>query len=306
MCGWSCPPGWTGGAAGSGGAATRPARRRWRCWPGCGRRGRVIPGARMLTVGDWLAHWLVTRTATAPSTVRGYAAHVRLYLTPVPGGGAAGRADRRAGAGDVHRDHPPAPRPGHAGLGRHLDPDPRHPAGRAERRDPPRAAHARTRPPSAELPRARRPRAVVWTPYRIEQWRRTGERPPVAVWTAAQTAQFLRRDRGAPAVCRLPSDRAARAAPRRGRRAALVRYRPGRQDRGDLPAAAAIRRAPGDLPAQDPAQQPGHRLGPHDRRGAARSPRPAAAPRPPPTGPATGTAGSCSPTSTATRWPRTG
>src|SRR6516225_12086024 len=44
----------------------------------------------------------------------------------------------------------------------------------------------------AELPRARRPRAVVWTPYRIEQWRRTGERPPVAVWTAQQTAQFLR------------------------------------------------------------------------------------------------------------------
>jgi len=44
----------------------------------------------------------------------------------------------------------------------------------------------------AELPRARRPRAVVWSPYRVEQWRRTGERPVVAVWTAAQTAQFLR------------------------------------------------------------------------------------------------------------------
>ena len=33
---------------------------------------------------------------------------------------------------------------------------------------------------------------MVWTPYRIEAWRRTGERPAVAVWTAAQTAQFLR------------------------------------------------------------------------------------------------------------------
>jgi hypothetical protein len=41
-------------------------------------------GARMLTVGDWLAHWLVSRTATAPSTVRGYAAHVRLYLVLPP------------------------------------------------------------------------------------------------------------------------------------------------------------------------------------------------------------------------------
>jgi len=39
----------------------------------------------MLTVGDWLAHWLVSRTATAPSTVRGYAAHVRLYLAPYLG-----------------------------------------------------------------------------------------------------------------------------------------------------------------------------------------------------------------------------
>src|SRR5712692_11443976 len=43
----------------------------------------------------------------------------------------------------------------------------------------------------AELPRARRPRAAVWTPGRVEHWQRTGERPPVAVWTAAQTAQFL-------------------------------------------------------------------------------------------------------------------
>ena len=40
---------------------------------------------RVLTVGDWLAQWLVSRTATAPSTVRGYTAHVRLYLTPYLG-----------------------------------------------------------------------------------------------------------------------------------------------------------------------------------------------------------------------------
>ena len=32
---------------------------------------------------------------------------------------------------------------------------------------------------------------MVWTIARTEHWRRTGERPPVAVWTAAQTAQFL-------------------------------------------------------------------------------------------------------------------
>ena len=33
---------------------------------------------------------------------------------------------------------------------------------------------------------------MVWTPARVEQWQRTGDRPAVAVWTAAQTAQFLR------------------------------------------------------------------------------------------------------------------
>jgi integrase len=43
----------------------------------------------------------------------------------------------------------------------------------------------------AELPRARRPRAVVWTSERIEHWQRTGEHPAMAVWTAAQTAHFL-------------------------------------------------------------------------------------------------------------------
>src|SRR6516225_9264815 len=42
------------------------------------------PGG-VITVGDWLAHWLVSRTSPAASTVRGYAAHVRLYLGPYLG-----------------------------------------------------------------------------------------------------------------------------------------------------------------------------------------------------------------------------
>ncbi len=32
---------------------------------------------------------------------------------------------------------------------------------------------------------------MVWTPYRVGQWRRSGERLSVAVWTTAQTAKFL-------------------------------------------------------------------------------------------------------------------
>jgi hypothetical protein len=39
----------------------------------------------VVTVGDWLAHWLVSRNVPAASTVRRYAAHIRLYLTPYRG-----------------------------------------------------------------------------------------------------------------------------------------------------------------------------------------------------------------------------
>jgi integrase len=42
-----------------------------------------------------------------------------------------------------------------------------------------------------KLPKGRRPFAVVWTKRRVREWRRTGERPVVAVWTPAQLAQFL-------------------------------------------------------------------------------------------------------------------
>jgi hypothetical protein len=42
-----------------------------------------------------------------------------------------------------------------------------------------------------QLPRGRRPHAVVWTRRRVRHWVRTGERPAVAVWTPAQAAIFL-------------------------------------------------------------------------------------------------------------------
>ncbi|MDH6499485.1 tyrosine-type recombinase/integrase [Streptomyces sp. SAI-149] len=43
-----------------------------------------------------------------------------------------------------------------------------------------------------ELPAAKRPKPLVWTPERVEQWRQTGEKPgPVMVWTPEQTGQFL-------------------------------------------------------------------------------------------------------------------
>ncbi|MEC3979832.1 hypothetical protein [Amycolatopsis sp. H20-H5] len=42
-----------------------------------------------------------------------------------------------------------------------------------------------------ELPAGRRPHAMVWTPPRVAQWKATGERPRVGVWTVEHTAAFL-------------------------------------------------------------------------------------------------------------------
>ena len=47
-----------------------------------------------------------------------------------------------------------------------------------------------------ELPRAARPQPQVWTPALTERWQQEGWRPVVGVWTAAQTARFLRLVRG--------------------------------------------------------------------------------------------------------------
>ncbi|MBK3626756.1 tyrosine-type recombinase/integrase [Streptomyces sp. MBT49] len=43
-----------------------------------------------------------------------------------------------------------------------------------------------------ELPPIKRPKALVWTPERVEEWKRTGLKPsPVMVWTPEQTGEFL-------------------------------------------------------------------------------------------------------------------
>ena len=149
------------------------------------------PGGRMLTVGDWLAHWLVARTATAPSTVRGYAAHVRLYLAPYLGEVLLAEltaAQVQAMFAAIIRHHHALGTPISAATLTRIRATLRAALNAAIRR----GLLAENPASRAELPRSRRPRAVVWSPYRIEQWRRTGERPAVAVWTAAQTAHFLR------------------------------------------------------------------------------------------------------------------
>jgi integrase len=148
------------------------------------------PDSLPVTVGQWLERWLASRTAPRNSTLRGYAAHVRLYLKPCLGqilladlSGAHVQAMFTA----ISRQH--------EALGRHVTVATLVRV-KATLRTALNAAiragliltNAASR---AELPPARRPRAVVWTAERVREWERSGVRPPVAVWTPAQTATFL-------------------------------------------------------------------------------------------------------------------
>ncbi|OLT30699.1 hypothetical protein BJF79_38430 [Actinomadura sp. CNU-125] len=146
-------------------------------------------GGELVTVGEWLSHWLATRNGAA-STVSGYASHVRLYLAPYLGTVALAElsvSHLQAMFARIARDHERQGRPLTAATLNRIRATLRTALNAALRRglmsDNPAAR--------VELPPARRPRAVVWTAARVEHWQRTGERPPVAVWTAAQTAEFL-------------------------------------------------------------------------------------------------------------------
>jgi integrase len=148
------------------------------------------PAIRILTVGDWLAQWLASRTSPATSTMRGYTAHVRLYLAPCLGQVLLSElsvAHVQAMFTAIVRQHQALGSPVTAATLNRIRATLRAALNAAIRR----GLIADNPASRAELPKSRRPRAVVWTPARIEHWHRTGEHPAVAVWTASQTALFL-------------------------------------------------------------------------------------------------------------------
>jgi integrase len=144
----------------------------------------------VVTVSGWLEHWLATRTSQRASTLRGYRSHVRLYLIPYLG--RIPLAELTTGQVQamftaLSRELGSAAGPGTAASLARIRATLR--AGlNAALRQGLIAVNPACR---VELPPARRARAVVWTAARVEEWKRTGIRPPVAVWTAGQTAQFL-------------------------------------------------------------------------------------------------------------------
>lgn len=92
-------------------------------------------GSELVTVGEWLTHWLTTRTGAA-STISGHANHARLYLAR-PGHGGPGRSVGLAPAGDVRTRRPRTGEARKAADGSHPEPDYVDAAHRPQRRAPP-------------------------------------------------------------------------------------------------------------------------------------------------------------------------
>jgi hypothetical protein len=113
----------------------------------------------------------VSRTAPASSTLRGYAAHVRLYLGPYLGEVLLAElitAYVQAMFTAITRHHQALGTPISAAILTRIRATLRVALNAAIRR----GLLADNPASRAELPKARRPKAVVWTPDRIEAWRR--------------------------------------------------------------------------------------------------------------------------------------
>lgn len=140
------------------------------------------PAGRLMTAGQWLACWLDSHSTARASTVRSYAAPVRLYLDPYLGQvllADLSAAHVQAMFTAIARQHLAAGRPVSAATLARIRATLRAALNAAIR------AGRITGNPACQvrLPPGRRPRARVWTPARVEEWQRTGARPPVAVWT---------------------------------------------------------------------------------------------------------------------------
>lgn len=141
------------------------------------------PG-RVLTVADWLEMWVQTRVRLRDSTRRIYRSHIRLHFRRLFGGVLLGELH----VGHVEQAFRRLFDEGMtAATARRLFSTLRTALNAAVRERLIADNPARY----VKLPRGNRPHAVVWTRRRVEDWKRTGVRPAVAVWTPAQLAQFL-------------------------------------------------------------------------------------------------------------------
>jgi integrase len=163
------------------------ARRARNDWMAATEANRTATG---WTLERWLRHWLDTRTAIRPTTRFHYRRDVEGVLIPYLGHYRLAQVDARLLRG-VFAQIAATPNrrgePQSASAMQHLRTTLRAALNLAVREGLIECNPAR----NIEVNGYRQPHARVWTDARVQQWRQTGERPAVAVWTADHLAAFL-------------------------------------------------------------------------------------------------------------------
>jgi integrase len=142
------------------------------------------------TLERWLRYWLSTRTKIRPTTKAQYTRDVEQFL--IPHMGRITLADLnicriRAGFDKIAQTANGRGQPQTPSCLQHLRTTLRAALNLAVREGLLEANPIR----HLELPSYRKPHAQVWTAARLPEWRATGQRPAVAVWTATHLAAFL-------------------------------------------------------------------------------------------------------------------
>ncbi|MHA4945692.1 tyrosine-type recombinase/integrase [Micromonospora sp. SD19] len=151
---------------------------------------REEQAGRSWTVTRWLRYWLSTRTRIRPTTRMHYSHDVERFLIPHIGQLILGDLSSRqlaAAFGQIAATRNRSGQLQSACTLQHI-----HTTLRAALTGAVREGLLVTNPARhLELPARPRPQAQVWTEARVAEWRATGERPTVAVWTPTQLAAFL-------------------------------------------------------------------------------------------------------------------
>lgn len=153
-------------------------------------RSREEQTSQAWTLERWLRYWLSTRVGIRPTTRLSHTQYIERFLIPHLGKIRLAELTARqltaffaAVAQDTNRFGQPHTPTTLAHIRITL---------RAALNSAIRDGLIRDNPARrVELPPQRRAHALVWTPGRVAEWRATGIRPTVAVWTAAQLAAFL-------------------------------------------------------------------------------------------------------------------
>ncbi|MEU4557443.1 tyrosine-type recombinase/integrase [Actinoplanes sp. NPDC023936] len=168
-----------------------------------------VPASAPTTTGQYLTEWLAARRGLSPKTIRGYGDHIRSYLIPHLGdiplqSLRTSHIQAMFTALDARNEQIRAARASNEPVTRQRFRGVR-PMGassmirlyatlRVALNDAVRRSRLIPHNPALgiELESGARPKARVWTPKAIEQWKASGQRPsPVMVWRPEQAGQFL-------------------------------------------------------------------------------------------------------------------